>query len=164
MTSDTTTNTTDATASQNNSSETVSDSISKVAQIYGCNAEDIIALAPLLAMHFFEKCLEKEMKIFSKDFKNNKLTRGSEYILENFFLILSTTHRNTIQRKILIIPLGEAIDEDMENNMYRGFDSVEEIEALRADIDMCLKRKDVFLNGVRQFAIIHKVLKPKGQQ
>ena len=30
--------------------------------------------------------------------------------------------------------------------MYRGFDSIEEIEALRADIDMCLKEK-MFLKG-----------------
>ena len=131
--SDTTTNTTDVTASQKNSSETVSDSISKVAQIYGCNEEDIIALAPLLAMHFFEKCLEKEMKVFSKDFKNNKLTRGSEYILENFFADFIDHSSKYDPAKNHNHSIGDAIDEDMENNIYRGFESVEEIEALRAE-------------------------------
>ncbi len=150
--SDTSTNTTDVTASQKSSSETVSDSISKVAQIYGCNAEDIIALAPLLAMHFFEKCLEKEMKVFSKDFKNNKLTRGSEYILENFFADFIDHSSKYNPAKNPNHSIGEAIDEDMENNLYRGFDSVDEIEALRADIDMCLRRKDVFLKGVKHIA------------
>ena len=121
--SDTTQNATHINASQDDkdSSAMINEHILRVAQIYGCDAEDIIALAPLLAMDFFEKCLEKEMKLFSKKFKNNKLTRGSEYILENFFTSLSITRRNTTQRKILII-LYILTKKKMENNMYKGFD------------------------------------------
>ena len=46
MNSDTTTNTPKMTASREDSSASVDENISRVAQIYGCEAEDI-ALAPL---------------------------------------------------------------------------------------------------------------------
>ena len=76
--------------------------------------------------------------MFSREFKNQPDTIGSEYILENFFSDFIAFSRDYDPVKNPNISIGDALDFSSEDTYDRDFDFIDAIEYLKKVISIGL--------------------------